>query len=367
MTIYLVQILIIGFLGIIIRPDKTLLRRKRFIYLSFIILALVSSIRAYSVGADTSDYVWMFNYYESQPGHYTRIEWGFLLYLKILKLISSNPQIMLIASSIICIGIACFIIYKLSPNPVMSMILYILMGLYFSQMNTMRQSLAISFTSIAFYLILEYERKAKPLIISILIMLLAVSFHTIAVVAFIPYFIILVKIKQDPITEQTVGKLISRAIIVALLCFAGYPLVLQITLELFPSYSGYFSGTWSDANYFGSLFNTLIILAFAVAGAIVFRKRIPDKKQYLSIIMISFALIFYFLSMRMEIWNRVASMFDMFIFLIWVPEFTASINSKSNKRIVNTTIYAFALAYMLIVLIFRPEWTSVVPYITIFE
>ena len=140
------------------------------------------------------------------------------------------------------------------------------------------------------------------------------------------------------------------------------PSLWQLQLNCISQYVGYFRGEWSDANYNASLFTTLIKLSFAIVGAIVFRNKKLNKNQRFAAIMLSLTIIFDVLSMRMEIWRRIAGMFGIYIYLLWVAEVTSEIHSAKNRVILNTAIVLFSAAYMLIVLVFWPEWTLVVPY-----
>ena len=79
--------------------------------------------------------------------------------------------------------------------------------------------------------------------------------------------------------------------------------------------------------------------------------------------MLSLSIVFLVLSMRMEIWGRVTGMFSIYALVIWVPEFLNEIKLYSNRWIVETAVVLFSFAYMLIVLVLRPEWTMVVPYV----
>ena len=159
------------------------------------------------------------------------------------------------------------------------------------------------------------------------------------------------------------GKALLRAGGLAIIGFAGYSIIMAIAMRLFPSYAYYFNNSrWSDSNYNAALFNTLISAVFAIAGACVFGNKKLNNTQRFAAIMIGFSIIFNVLSMRMEIWNRLAGMFGIYTNLLWVSEFSSEIQSVKNRWILNSCIILFALAYMLIVLIYRPEWTQVVPY-----
>ena len=118
----------------------------------------VSGFRAFSVGADTKVYVNIFNNIRNINLMKGRFEIGFLKYVEILHHISENAGILLIVSSAICIGSACIFTYKFSKNPMLSMMLYILLGAYFSQMNVMRQAIALSLMEVSFMVLLKNNR-----------------------------------------------------------------------------------------------------------------------------------------------------------------------------------------------------------------
>lgn len=364
MTIYLIQAFVIVFAGAVFHPNRSDKRRRDYLVFVFLLLTIVSGIRAVSVGADTWNYVWMFNHVDTITSTYTRIEPGFILYMRILHLLSSDPRILLFSSSIICIGIACAFTYKFSKDPVMSMILYLLMGSYFAQMNVMRQALALSFTEVAFMIVLSNSGGVRRKIISALFVLFATSMHGIAIVAFIPYALVVRNNNYETEeTSLTVDKALLRALGLAAIAFAGYSLVMRLITMVFPRYAHYFTGTWSDANYSASLLNTLIAFVFAIVGAVSFRNKKLSNIQRFAAIMLGFSIVFNVLSMRMEIWSRVARMFGIYTYLLWVPEFTSEIYSIKNRWILNSSIVLFALAHMLVILLLRPEWTKVVPYI----
>lgn len=180
---------------------------------------------------------------------------------------------------------------------------------------------------------------------------------------FIPWILIVYsEAKIDEYSSFTAGKMLKNTLIIAGISFILYSVIMALTIKILPQYAGYFKGEWSDSNYNASLFNTLIQLVFAVVGVIVFRNEELNKNQKFAAIMLSLTIILDVLSMRMEIWGRIAGMFGIYTYLLWVPEVASEIYSAKNRVILNTAIILFSAAYMLIVLVFRPEWTLVVPY-----
>ena len=156
---------------------------------------------------------------------------------------------------------------------------------------------------------------------------------------------------------------VLRTLLLAVLVFVGYSVVMRLTMAVFPMYINYLYGTWSDSNYFASLLKTLINIVFLIVGAIVLRGRRLTYSQRFSIIMLGLSIIFQVLSMRMEIWGRIAGLFSIYVYLMWVPDFLDEINLKRNRWIVECAVVFFSYIYMIIVLVFRPEWNLVVPYV----
>ena len=365
MVVYVCQLLLIGLTGIIIKPAESYGNKRRFLFIAFLILVTVSGFRAFSVGADTWNYVRMFNNINTGTIE-NRIENGFRFYLKMLRFCSDDPRLLLIVSSCICIGATCLFILKLSRTPVVSVMLYVLMGAYFTQMNTMRQSLALAFTEIAFTLLLcDKKRTGNITIAAALLIIIAKSFHTIAMIAFVPFVLLLLLRKRDPqqSTRFSAETILLYSSAAAVAGFVAYPVIIKVAGLILPGYVGYLTHSqWSDSNYNASLFNTLIVLVFVVTGGLTFKKRKLSNNQVFAAIMIGFALIFNVLSMRMEIWGRVAGLFSIYTYLLWAPEFISDIESYENRFIIQNAILIFGFAYMIIVLVFRPEWTLVVPY-----
>lgn len=369
MTIYWILVLAILIIGFPMQPHLSKKRAKAFLWIAFLMLFVVSGFRAYSVGADTRTYINLFQHIESENFADSRYEIGFLIYVSVLYSLSKDPGVLLIVSSVICIGSACLLSYYFSKNPILSMMLYILLGSYFSQMNIMRQAIAMSIIEIAFILLTQKNQK----ITAAILIVLATTFHTVAYMGFLPYILVIQNNRDKPqkparrhekvrTGEVTAYRMLGYTIIIAFIAFAGYSFMMFLVETILPDYTHYFFGDWSDANYNASLFNMMIQLTFAVVGAIIFGKKALDKPQRMAAIMLSLSIVFYALSMRMEIWNRVAGLFGIYTYLVWAPAFTSEIYKAHERFLVNTVIVAFSAAYMLIVLVYRPEWTWVVPY-----
>ena len=360
MAIYLVQIVIILLMGLYFKPERKERGRKVFCVLSFLLLWFVSAFRADTVGADTPVYVSLYRNIGLYNVINVRYEPGFILYLKGLHAISSQPVLMLAASSAIVIGTMCYLVFRASKQPMVSILLYIMFGGYHGQMNTMRQSIAIAFTVLAFLLLMSRSKKYK--ILSALMIGLASTFQYVALVCFVPY-VMLVRESSEERTDITLRKRMFRSMMYALIAFLAYTLVMQLAIRIFPSYAHYLTNSrWSDSNYFGSFFKSLIHIVFLITGAIVFRNKKLDGFQHFLSIMLGFAVIFNVLSMRMEIWSRVSSMFSAYTTLVFAAEIVDEVKERKTRHALMGAILLGAFAYMIITLHFRPEWLRVVPY-----
>ena len=228
-------------------------------------------------------------------------------------------------------------------------------------MTGLRQALATAFILCAFSLIIE-SRKLSRIIAAAALIVLATSFHAIAGVAWIP-FIMWMWPKRRIVNLLTPVNVLKWGIAISVGAFVLYPFVMRLAGNFFPQYVNYFSGTWSDSNYFASLFKTLIQVVFLIVGVIYIRNKeeLSDIDK-LSLLMVAFSVIVCTLAMRMEIWSRLSAVFSIFTALTWAPSFVYGETNRRNRFILKLSIFGFSLAYMIITFIFRPEWDGVVPY-----
>lgn len=128
MAIYLGIIVFTVLLGIIINANETDNKRKFYIVVIFSLITLFSALRSRNVGADTEQFVSMYNVIRSLPWerlNELRYEWGYMILCKLLSYISSSPQLLLIVSSVFISWAVGRFIYKNSTDVVMSIYIYI--------------------------------------------------------------------------------------------------------------------------------------------------------------------------------------------------------------------------------------------------
>lgn len=137
-------------------------------------------------------------------------ERGFTILTKLLTYLSANPQMMIFASSVICIGSVSYFIYKNTHYVFEAFYFFFTLGTMGFMLTGLRQGIAISIGLIAF----EFIRRKKllPFVITCLV---AFSVHKSSLVLLISYFLVNNGFKND-------SKLIYFIIIVLMFVLAPY-------------------------------------------------------------------------------------------------------------------------------------------------
>lgn len=373
MKVYLVEIAVIIAAGLWADADGREKARTIFIWFSFLLLSTVAGIRGYHVGSDTKFYVGLYRrmaYLTSFKG--MRYEKGFLWFEKIVRIVSGSaePRHLLIAASVICVGTFCFFTWCYSKDALMSILTYITLQEYFNMMNIMRQALALSFVCLGLMVMIgrDDERSRRAILRKVIPPFLigfATLFHSSAAIGFIPYAMI-IRADNSYRKETTAKEEAFKITVIAVLAFALHSVLLKVMFLVSPDYMSYMDSDWGEANFFGSLLNTAIPLLFLWVGAFIMKQDKLTRREKIGILLLGLDIIFYTLSMRMKVWNRLAGYFNIYTCVLWIPEFTAHIKNHEDRWIVKAVIFFFTFLAMVVILHFRPEWTKVVPYTTSF-
>lgn len=158
-----------------------------FLTLTTVQLVLFNGLRHMSIGVDTFRYARHFYRIQdinslSQLLDYD-MEIGFVIFNRVIGLFFNHQVAFLLAATVI-FGLFAFVISKYSKNIFLSYLIFISLGFFESTFNTMRQSIAISITLLAFY----FAMKKKPQFFFITI-IIATSFHISALIAIPIYFL----------------------------------------------------------------------------------------------------------------------------------------------------------------------------------
>ena len=195
MIAYICLILYITIIAIIIFLKKPYTREKnrRFIIFAFASVFFLSAMRGENVGWDTSEYINIYNL-TANGIILSRIEPLYILLMKLCLKLSSNSQVLFaISSAIVYTGIGFFILNNTpdGESTFWPVFLFIVLGEYFTTMNLLRQSIAMS-VGCNVYTILEKEKNWKSILLSILLAFISFSFHTtgaLCVLLFLPFML----------------------------------------------------------------------------------------------------------------------------------------------------------------------------------
>ena len=169
-AVIFLQGLLVGFSS---KNGKTI-----FIWLCFFELTFIAGFRAWNIGNDTQSYVHAFMLSGSYSELFkTHMEAGYLLYNRVLSLFTSDPQMLLLTTSVFIIGIWLRTLYKYSIALTFSMVLFVILG-YDMTLTMIRQEMAMCIIFLALPFVIR-----RQLIPFLLMVALAYSFHTSAVFA----------------------------------------------------------------------------------------------------------------------------------------------------------------------------------------
>lgn len=353
---YLLLVLLVILCFLTKSENKT--RKKTAVVMIVILLTVLAGLRHYTIGNDTVIYMNSFNRitsYGVEVFDSSHFELGYnYLVLFVTSLGISFNGFLFIVSLIMNIGVGVFI-YKYSKQPMFSFILFILLRLFFCEMNIVREFLAITIFLGSMRFIEE-----RKFIKFLLMVIFASFFHSSAMFTIIIYF--LYNLKLTPI------KKLSFAAITAVVCIFLYNILTYVTQTL-----GIYEGYVDD--YFGS--NKLASIIMAIISVVVYlffriiqrkyldKEKLLDEKQKQRLIFLGnilfFSIIFNIIAIRISIFNRLSLYYQIFN-IIAIPKVIQLIPDSKKRLLWYVIIFVCFLAYFLTVLYLRPEWNMVNPY-----
>lgn len=342
MFIYLLGLflLLISAVFIFYNGKNTNIQRKVYLTVAFIILFIISGFRGVQVGTDTGAYYNIFNNVVHGVKTFNQ-EYGFILFNKFLSLFTDNPQAIILATSFITtLGIVVFVYYN-SPNVWLSMFLYVTLYYYFFSFNAVRQFMAISIILIAF--IFAKKQKFLPYFFMVL---LATSFHTLAILGFVFYYIFWKKPKLNKIYKINIF-----IIFIGLL----YDSFLNLIIKFFPRYSIYV-GDYTESN--GGIMVGIVYITIFIVALILKPKEVNDNYNaflIISSISASLGILGYFSFSLI----RPAWIFNI-CSIIMIPYILKSNFWRGYRVLPYQILITITVAYMFYY--FRFNWHYVLPY-----
>jgi len=381
MAIYFVLAVFIYLYGKLYRANSSNRRRKIYLIVTFGVLILVAGLRDPSVGTDLAGhyakrYNMIGSYSWSQIPTFSATigyEIGYCYFTRFLHFFSSDVQFFVFATSFLMCAAFGYFIYKESTDVVLSAELMLFNCFYYRFMTMMRQGLAISIILVAYTLLNGSERKLKDYIKFALLILLASTFHSSAILCMLMILFDRLKFTKKQIIFG-VGAMVAF--------YLFYMNFYTVALNFFGTGNNYERYLTSATEGVGNIniqtiYNFLLAFVPFLLGyyVLVWEKKKEkhlfkdDKNMYclkknesFLLYMVLIASTFNLLVFRMNILNRFSLYFTPFV-LILCPYAISSMKLKSNKPIVRACIYfMFGVYFVWLTITKAAEFYGVVPY-----
>lgn len=381
MAVYFVLAVFIYLYGKLYRANSSNRRRKIYLIVTFGVLILVAGLRDPSVGTDLAGhyakrYNMIGSYSWSQIPTFSATigyEIGYCYFTRFLHFFSSDVQFFVFATSFLMCAAFGYFIYKESTDVVLSAELMLFNCFYYRFMTMMRQGLAISIILVAYTLLNGSERKLKDYIKFALLILLASTFHSSAILCMLMILFDRLKFTKKQIIFG-VGAMVAF--------YLFYMNFYTVALNFFGTGNNYERYLTSATEGVGNInmqtiYNFLLAFVPFLLGyyVLVWEKKKEkhlfkdDKNMYclkknesFLLYMVLIASTFNLLVFRMNILNRFSLYFTPFV-LILCPYAISSMKLKSNKPIVRACIYfMFGVYFVWLTITKAAEFYGVVPY-----
>ncbi len=349
MAIYLIALFGLMLYGGCANHNLTKKRKKRYIVFSFACLAIISMLRSYNVGRDLQAH-----YYKTFL-RVVNMDWnnlftlgyenGYLVFYKIISMFTSDGQWMIAIHALIVIGITGWFIYRNSDNVVMSTFMFITTNTWFMYMTMMRQAMAVSFVLVALEIWKRKDWRIKRFVLYVLVVILAMQFHSSAFIAFIIPIFDYLPFKRKHILISTIVMIASFALYNQL--FKAVSL-LQIGKR---DYTEFYSSSGEAINIISLYFVFIYALIFIIGTvSLVYYKGEENQSSNLNVTDesgFSNSFILYMVlvlevcritGLKINIMARMTYYFMPFVYIL-LPRAIASFRNYSNKKIVKYSIY----------------------------
>ena len=303
--------------------------KKPFVIITFLQLAAIVSLRKKTVGIDTAMYIQLLEWSKNDIEIYW-IEAGSRAYIHLLGNICTTYTEYLAAWAIPTMVLFYRYIIRNSKDIYLSIYIFASLMFYFLEFSLVRQALAIGIVLQAVSLL--DERKYFRYI---LIILIAMSFHSSAAVFFLLLPISFVKCKIN----------LSLSIMIVALCgiCAVFGRILTEIGARLIGYSSYLQTEYANAGNVLHPALFLIILMFCTIlsmGA----KSTKKRKFKIEYEMLAVGVLFYWISLSVQIVNRIPYYFTGSVMTI-LPNLIVEMKNRKQAKIVNICVIVFLVLY----------------------
>lgn len=297
--------------------------------LSFVEMFAIASLRDYKVGADTLNYVEAYKTICNLPWSElftVDFEPGYIVYNKLLGLITPNPRILFVVSGAFISFAICKFVYRYSCDVALSMIIFICMTFFFHSLNILRQFLAISI-ALSGIKYIEHNQFFKYLIIVVF----ATSFHYTAFIMLVLY----------PLSKFNLSFL--NALIILFICgiiskILGRSLLQNILVLYYQQYS-------LNTSFEGGLNMMLFLIVITFSCFLVLYKK-NDKRTKLFKAMMLLACCLQVFALDFSLFARVVNYMSIGM-LIFIPNVLGEIKNPHINLAAKAICYIIIIFYFL--------------------
>lgn len=357
MYVYIINFVVNMILGLLIinvgkknNPNK---RKKIYLTLTTIQLALLCGLRSEQVAHDTSTYGLIFsrvpNSWTNIFDHNMYFEIGFSIYCSIIKILGGSFRTMLIITSFFIIGSCCIFIYRHSKNVLLSVFIIICFPFYYSTFDIIRHFIALSFFLLGYKYILE-----KKFLKYFAFIAIGSLFHSISWLFLIFYFIDKVKFNFKVFIISIIIMLFSYFFISDIAAFLS-----GIIGKSNPVLSG-----WVGSYGGGTKTFIMYLFVFLISLLAYQNLKNADDEDANSLKYILILCMFSFVFLRARLMTRLI-MSVIPLLSISIPKIFCEYNDRVKDRKKAFLLYLMfiiiGLAYHSFMLL--TNWQNVVPYI----
>ena len=314
-----------------------------FFLITIFVLWFLTAFRSEWIGNDTFNYVTYFQIYSDSGINFdSRLEIGYQILNILVAKISHNPYFFLGVVATLCYVGTGIYIYKYSDNLVFSTVLLFPIAYGFFATG-LRQAIAM-----VICLYIYQAIKNKRFLLAILLILLASSFHTSALLMLAFLFHRLIPKKPFVVIPLTV-------ILVALSLSGIMDNILPILLG---DYGGYYESEELTSGWLSISYYTIRALVFYGIAFLSYEKKIKENSLVLSLFTMLLVTIAFGFSIN--VFTRATNYF----LLISMVELPNAIHrgGLKHKKILMFLLGFIMVLYFLVTLIIRPEWNRLYPY-----
>ncbi len=331
----------------------------KFRFLSIAAMVFLSTFRALSVGGDTIHYSNFFINLRNNNVSWSKYEIGYTFLNYIFTITNLDSRIIFFVTSLFVSVCIVLFVNKFSSNKLMSLLLFVMFGIFGQSLSALRQFIAIGFILLALIFIAD-----KKMWRGILLIACASLFHISAMLCFI-----IVPIRYLKLNHWW---LICSSIFVCIisLCFPFVLKTIEVLIPSFNYYTIYFvkDNFFKPTNLFNILYSLGIIAIFAVlylARFKWFKDELENDKYYtffLSLFLIvPLIRIAGFIVGLEALLNRI-NMYFFFLLIVLVPRFLSCYKKFNHSEWLVAMTYIAALVYMILIYTVHDS-CSVTPYI----